>query len=64
MAISGAQAAQIMAVMGHRDISTSQKYIHIAQDIRSELAEQAASGISAALTGKKPAEVVTIGSTN
>jgi integrase len=58
MAISGAQAAQIMAVMGHRDISTSQRYVHIAQDVRAELAEQAASGISAALTGKKSADVV------
>lgn len=50
MALSGSQAAHIMAVMGHRDMSTSQKYIHIAQDVRSELAEKAAAGISAAFS--------------
>lgn len=60
MAVSGAQAAQIMAVMGHRDMITSQRYIHIAQDKQSELAESAAAGISAALSGFKPADVVKI----
>ncbi|MDZ7684160.1 MAG: site-specific integrase [Gammaproteobacteria bacterium] len=33
MALEGAQAAEIMAVMGHRNLSTSQKYIHFAKDI-------------------------------
>ena len=56
MALDGAQAAEIMTVLGHRDLATSQKYIHIAQDMRSELAERAASTISAALTGSPPAE--------
>lgn len=57
MALDGSQAAQIMAVMGHRNITTSQRYIHIAQDARASLAETAAAGISAALTGATSAEV-------
>lgn len=60
MAIAGAEAAQIMAVMGHRNITTSQRYIHIAQDARADLAEKAAAGISAALSGEKPGKVVKI----
>jgi integrase len=60
MAIAGAEAAQIMAVMGHKNIATSQRYIHIAQDARVDIAEKAAAGISAALTGDKLAEVVEI----
>lgn len=58
MAVAGAQAAQIMAVMGHRDITTSARYVHFAQDARAELAERAASGISAALNGTPSAEIV------
>ncbi len=60
MALSGSQAAQIMAVLGHANIGTSQKYIHIAQDMRAQLAETAAAGISAALTGATPAPVETL----
>lgn len=60
MAISGSQASQIMAVMGHRDITTSQRYVHIAKDIHAELAERAAAGISAALSGKEAADVVSM----
>jgi integrase len=58
MALSGAQAAQIMTVLGHKNITTAQRYIHMAQDMRAALAESAAAGISAALTGAKPADVV------
>ena len=58
MAVSGAQAGQIMAVMGHRDLATSQKYIHIAQQETKKMAEDAAAGITAALVGKKPGKVV------
>jgi integrase len=61
MADSGAGAAQIMAVMGHKDLATSQKYIHIAKERRAELAEKAAAGISAALTGSAPGEIVAFG---
>jgi integrase len=60
MAISGSQAAHIMAVMGHKDLSTSQRYIHIAQDIRPDLAEKAAVGISSALTGIDSGDVLSI----
>ncbi|MDZ7752751.1 MAG: site-specific integrase [Gammaproteobacteria bacterium] len=60
MAESGSQAAHIMAVLGHRDIATSQRYVHMAQDVRTRLAEKAASGISAALEGRKAADVVPI----
>ena len=56
MALSGAQAAQIMTVLGHKNITTSQRYIHMAADMRAQLAESAAAGISAALTGEKPAD--------
>jgi site-specific recombinase XerD len=58
MAVSGAQAPEIMAVLGHKDLATSQKYIHMAKDMRAQIAEKAAAGISAAMTGFKPAEVV------
>ena len=60
MAVSGAQATQIMAVMGHKDLATSQKYIHIAQQETKKMAEDAAAGISAALAGKKPGKTVNI----
>jgi site-specific recombinase XerD len=42
LAMGGAQAAQIMAAMGHRQLSTVQRYIHFAEDKRHSLAEQAA----------------------
>lgn len=60
MAVNGAQAAEIMAVLGHRNLSTSQRYVHVAQDARADLAERAAAGISAALTGSPTADVVTL----
>jgi integrase len=43
MAMGGAAAAEIMAVLGHTQLSTSQKYVHWAQDARQGLAERAAS---------------------
>lgn len=52
MAMAGAQAAEIMTALGHRDITTSQKYVHWANDQRQILAEKAAAGISAAITGQ------------
>jgi integrase len=52
MAMSGAEAAQIMAALGHRQLSTVQRYIHFAKDARQALAETAAAvavkGMSAA----------------
>ncbi|MGB7933492.1 MAG: site-specific integrase [Gammaproteobacteria bacterium] len=61
MAMNGAQAAEIMTALGHRQLSTAQRYIHWAQDSRAALAEKSAAHISAALTGKKKkAQVVQI----
>jgi integrase len=61
LAVGGAQAADLMTLLGHRQMSTTQRYIHYADDKRSELAERAASPITAALNGSgKPAEVAKI----
>ena len=61
MAMAGAEAAQIMAALGHRQLSTVQRYIHFAKDARAALAETAAAtalaGLAASET-KKPAKVV------
>ncbi|MEZ5895403.1 MAG: site-specific integrase [Parvularculaceae bacterium] len=46
MAMQGSQAAEIMAALGHRKLSTSQRYIHYAEDARAALAERAAAFIS------------------
>ncbi|MGX7952436.1 tyrosine-type recombinase/integrase [Tsuneonella sp. HG249] len=43
MAMHGAQASEIMTALGHRNLSTSQKYIHWAQEARQAVAEKAAS---------------------
>lgn len=42
LALVGAQAAQLMAALGHSQLSTSQRYNHIAEIVRTELAERAA----------------------
>ena len=61
MAMNGAQAAEIMTALGHRQLSTAQRYIHWAQDSRAALAEKSAAHISLALAGKqKKAKVVPI----
>jgi len=43
LAMSGAQAPEIMTAMGHRQMSTVQRYIHFAESARQALAERAAS---------------------
>jgi len=43
LAMGGAQAAEIMIAMGHRQLSTAQRYIHFAEARRQTLAERAAS---------------------
>ncbi|MBI1415759.1 MAG: tyrosine-type recombinase/integrase [Limimaricola sp.] len=55
MAMQGAQAAEIMAALGHKDMSTSQRYIHWANDRRQALAERAAATITGALTATEKA---------
>lgn len=59
MAVQGAQAAEIMAALGHRQLSTAQRYIHFAQDARVALLEKHTAGITAALSGKKKKAGVT-----
>ena len=58
-----ARAAEIMAALGHRQLSTAQRYIHFAQNTRAALAERAAApalaGLAAA-SGEPAAEVVTL----
>lgn len=53
MAMDGAQAAEIMTTLGHRQLSTAQKYIHWVQDARVALAEKSAAHISDAMNPKK-----------
>lgn len=52
MAMAGAEAAEIMTALGHRQITTSQRYVHWAQDRRAEVAERAAVHITGALNAK------------
>ena len=57
MAMQGAQAAEIMAALGHKDMTTSQRYVHWAKDQRQDLAERAAATITSVLTvGKDTAK--------
>lgn len=58
LAMGGAQAAEIMTVLGHRQLSTAQKYIHWAQDARVPLAERAASVAMAGMAESKNNENV------
>lgn len=59
LAIQGAEAAQIMAALGHSQLSTTQRYINIAQSARAQILEHHTAGIAAALAGDtSPAEVV------
>lgn len=58
MAVKGAEAAQIMAALGHSQLSTTQRYLHIARDARADLAEKYTADIATAMTPR--AEVVEI----
>lgn len=64
LALGGAQAAEIMGALGHRQLSTAQRYIHFADTARAALAERAAApvlaGLAAAKADATPAEVVPI----
>ena len=57
MAMSGAEASEIMTALGHRDITTSARYVHWARDQRQKLAEKAAAGITAAILGAASGDV-------
>jgi integrase len=58
LAVGGAQAPEIMTSLGHRQLSTTQKYLHFADRARAALAERAAApmlaGLTAALALPKP----------
>jgi hypothetical protein len=58
--MGGAQASEIMTALGHKQLSTSQKYIHWAQNARSTLAEKAAATALAGMAAAKgkPAKVL------
>lgn len=60
MAVQGAQAPQIMAALGHKQLSTAARYIQSVDDARRELMERHTAGIGAALVGEESAEVVSI----
>jgi len=56
MAMQGAQASEIMAALGHRQLATAQRYVHYAEDARARLAERSARTITRAMQGKKAAK--------
>tara|TARA_R110001592_G_scaffold337300_1_gene623638 strand:- start:253632 stop:254939 length:1308 start_codon:yes stop_codon:yes gene_type:complete len=60
MAIQGAQAAEIMATLGHTQLSTAQRYLHIAKDAKAAMSEKYTAGIAAAVNTAPKAEVVDI----
>lgn len=58
LAMAGASPVELMEVMGHKQVSTTQRYIHFAERARSTLAERAAAiattGMAQAEGKKKP----------
>ncbi|TIR21785.1 MAG: DUF4102 domain-containing protein [Mesorhizobium sp.] len=62
MAMQGAQASEIMTALGHRNLATSQKYIHWAKEARQAIAETAASvalaGMAASNSKEKSGDVL------
>jgi integrase len=56
MAMMGAQAAEIMTALGHRQLSTAQRYVHWAADARQAVAEKAASVALAGLAAADKAQ--------
>lgn len=61
MAMGGAQASEIMTALGHAQLSTSQRYVHWAEDARQALAERAATVALAGMAASRSeisAEVV------
>ena len=61
LAMDGASSAELMESLGHKQVSTTMRYIHFAEKSRSTLAERAASTAMAGLAeslGKTKADVV------
>jgi integrase len=61
LAVGGAEAPQIMTSLGHRQLSTTQRYLHFADNARAALAERAAApalaGMAAAIGASTPGVV-------
>lgn len=61
MAVNGAQAAELMTALGHKQLATTKRYIHFAENAKAALMEKHTAGIAAAMSGNnKTAEVVDI----
>ena len=61
LAMAGASAVELMETLGHRQISTTLRYVHFAEQARSTLAERGAAVAMAGLTGNtKKANVTKI----
>ena len=52
LAMSGASAVELMQTLGHKQITTTLRYVHFAENARSTLAERAASVAVAGLNGQ------------
>ena len=57
MAMAGAQASEIMTALGHRNLATSEGYVHWAKDARQAIAEKAAA-VALAGMGSAPGDKV------
>lgn len=53
LAMAGASAAELMVALGHQQISTTQRYLHFAERMRSTLAERAAAVAVAGMSKTK-----------
>jgi len=59
LAMAGASAVELMETLGHRQITTTLRYIHFAEQARSTLAERAASVAMAGFNGQTKKATVT-----
>ncbi len=60
LAVDGAQAAQLMTSLGHRQMSTTTRYLHFADKARADLAERAAAPAIAGIAAAAGALVATV----
>ena len=59
LAMAGASAVELMETLGHRQISTTLRYVHFRENARSTLAERASSVAMAGLNGETKKAIVT-----
>ena len=59
LAMAGASNVELMEALGHKQVSTTLRYIHFAEQARSTLAERAASVAMAGLKGQTEKATVT-----